>query len=230
MSMLSWAEKEVEIACARERAASGAEEGEFDYGCACYESALKALKSLMEDGHSGMSIGFTKHILNRLIDGDALTPIEDTPDIWKESPRGYHTEFETYQCTRKSSLFKDVYPDGTVKYNDVCRVYCVDVDNPNLTYTNGMVTNLINEVYPITMPYIPGERFEVTCEDFLVDPMNGDFDTKGVLYLTRKDGTKEEIGMYYKETDTGFVEISFEEYQERKLAAKNRGKEKHNGD
>ena len=76
------------------------------------------------------------------------------------------------------------------------------------------------------MPYIPGERFEVTCEDFLVDPMNGDFDTKGVLYLTRKDGTKEEIGMYYKETDTGFVEISFEEYQERKLAAKNREKEK----
>lgn len=225
MNMTEWAEKEVEIACARERAASGAEEEEFDYGCACYRSALKAFKSLMEDGHSGMSIGFTKHILNRLIDGDALTPIEDTPDIWDSRIRGINTECETYQCTRMSSLFKDVYPDGTVKYSDVSRVYCVDKDDPDLTYTNGIVTRLIDELYPIIMPYIPGERFKVTCEDFLVDPKNGDYDTKGILYLDRKDGTREPINKYYKETDTGFVEIDISEYYERKRIAMTQKKE-----
>lgn len=36
----------------------------------------------MEDGHSGMSIGITKNILNRLIAGKPLTPIVDTEDIW----------------------------------------------------------------------------------------------------------------------------------------------------
>ena len=75
MSMIKWAENEVRIACEREN--PNRKEGEFDYGCACYESALKAFKSLMEDGHSGYSIGFTKNILDRLIDGQPLTPITE---------------------------------------------------------------------------------------------------------------------------------------------------------
>ena len=81
-TMSSWAEREIEIACKRERAASDAKDGDWYYGCACYLSALKAFKSLSGDGHSGFSIGLTKNILNRLIDGKPLTPIEDTPDIW----------------------------------------------------------------------------------------------------------------------------------------------------
>ena len=48
MTLTEWAENEVKIACERERKSSG-NSGEWDYGCACYESALKAYKSLMED-------------------------------------------------------------------------------------------------------------------------------------------------------------------------------------
>lgn len=48
-NMLEWAKREVEIACKKEN--SNRKEGEFDYGCACYESALKAFESLCEDGH-----------------------------------------------------------------------------------------------------------------------------------------------------------------------------------
>ena len=55
-----WAENEVKIACHRKG-------DEFDYGCASYESALKAFKTLCKDGHSGASIMFTKAILNRMI-------------------------------------------------------------------------------------------------------------------------------------------------------------------
>ncbi len=51
MSIQTWAEKEIDIACKRERADSKVEDGDWDYGCACYESALKAYKSLMKDGH-----------------------------------------------------------------------------------------------------------------------------------------------------------------------------------
>ena len=57
-------------------------DGEWDYGCACYESALKAFGSLCEDGHSGFSIGLTKAILNRLINNKPLLPIEDTDEVW----------------------------------------------------------------------------------------------------------------------------------------------------
>lgn len=50
MSMSDWAKREVKIACKRE--APDRKDGEWDYGCACYESALKAYQSLMEDGHT----------------------------------------------------------------------------------------------------------------------------------------------------------------------------------
>ena len=96
-NMLEWAKQEVELACKRERGHRS--KYEFDYGCACYESALKAYKSLLGDGHSGMSIGYTKHILNRLIDGKVLTPIEDTPDIWNDCARyDYEVGYSTKQC------------------------------------------------------------------------------------------------------------------------------------
>ena len=82
---LDWAEREVEIACKKEKEKFNNEEGEFfNYGCACYESALKAFKILCDDGNSGLSMKITQSILNRLINGQPLTPIEDTDDIWYE--------------------------------------------------------------------------------------------------------------------------------------------------
>lgn len=115
--METWAEREIDLACKRERAAGSAEDEDWDYGCACYESAYKAFQSLMADGHSGMSICFTQQILNRLIDGKPLTPIEDTPDIWSDISdiSGLRGEEVNYQCKRMSSLFKYVYairPNG----------------------------------------------------------------------------------------------------------------------
>lgn len=74
-----WAENEIEIVCQREK--QNSKDGDWVYDWACYESALKAFRSLLEDGHSGASVIFTKVILNRLIDGKPLSPIEDTPDI-----------------------------------------------------------------------------------------------------------------------------------------------------
>lgn len=100
MSMMEWAKREVEIASKRER--GDKPESEWDYGCACYDSALKAFESLCGDGHSGFSIGITKGILNRLIEGKPLTPIEDTEDVWNVCSRGENGGVATYQCKRMS--------------------------------------------------------------------------------------------------------------------------------
>lgn len=221
MSMLTWAEKEIEIACARERAASGAEEGEFDYGVACYESALKAYKSLMEDNHSGISISITKGILNNLIDGKPLTPIEDTPDVWYWRCVFKDEVVESYQCSRMSSLFKDVYNDGTVKYTDVNRVLCF-YNNDNIPWHNGMVREIIDEMFPITMPYYPSDSYKVYCTEFLTDEANGDYDTIGILYVKKGDRDKKlNIRRYFKDGPDGkMVEITAREYMERRLKAK----------
>lgn len=98
MSMLEWAKNEVAIASKRER--GDKPEGEWDYGCACYDSAMRAFESLLGDGHSGMSIGFTKNILNRLIDGKPLTPIEDTEEVWGEPRTDSRDKSKQYQCKR----------------------------------------------------------------------------------------------------------------------------------
>ena len=65
MSLKEWAKREVEIACKKEN--PNWDGKSFDYGCACYQSALKAYQSLCEDEHSGMSFNITKNILIRLI-------------------------------------------------------------------------------------------------------------------------------------------------------------------
>lgn len=216
MSMTTWAENEVRLACARERAASGTAENDWDYGCSCYESALKAFKSLCEDGHSGFSIQMTKNILNRLIDGQCLTPIEDIPEVWDQTGWTDDNGVNHYQCTRMSALFKEVYPDGTVKYDEVRRIYCFDIDNPSSTWTNGWVRDIINEMYPITMPYFPSNKgYGVACSEFLVDPKNGDFDTMAVWNVTLPDGELVEINRFFKESPDSWAEITKEEYGER---------------
>ena len=217
--MLDWARKEVEIACEKEN--PNRKGDEFDYGCASYESALKAFESLCEDGHSGFSIKMTQAILNRLLDGQPLTPIEDTDDIWTLCS-GYENNSDVYQCKRMSSLFKNVYADGTVKYNDVDRISCVDIHNPKNTYYSGLVTKIIDEMFPIAMPYMPEKPIIVYREDFLTDEKNGDFDTVGVFYALKTENGEQkkiEINRFFKESkncETGWIEITRREYSERK--------------
>lgn len=212
MNLKEWAEREIEIACKREN--PNRKEREFDYGCACYESALKAFNSLLEDGHSGMSIGFTKNILNRLIDGKPLTPIEDTDDVWKFS---YEEDgVKRYQCSRMRSLFKYVYPDGTVKYFDNNRFICYEIGS-DVPFSNGFIERIAEEsIKEITMPYIPSDKpIKIYVGEYLVDPKNGDCDTLGIMYYSCPDGSEYRIDRYFKEVENNFEEIDEREWIER---------------
>ncbi len=211
MSMLEWAKKEVELAKIIE--AKDLKEGEFDYGGACYDSTLKAFKSLTEDNHSGMSIKITKQILNRLIDGSPLIPIEDREDIWNEITRNKKDNIIIYQCSRMSSLFKYVYENGKVTYSDIDRSYCFDITKPDMRYSSGLVKNIIDEMFPIIMPYSPAnERIKVCCEQFLYSPDGGDFDSVGILYVDDPDNKRINVSRYFKEEDNKWVEIEFTEH------------------
>lgn len=217
MSMKEWAKREVKIACKKEN--PDRKEGEWDYGCACYESALKAFDSLMEDDHSGFSIGMTKHILNLLIDGIPLTPIEDTPEVWDDGNVLRIGDKSVYQCNRMSSLFKHINPDGTVTYSDVNRFVKIDINNPSSTWHSGLVSRIAEELFPITMPYMPANRpYEVYCKDILTDPKNGDFDTVAVFYIDTPEGERVQVNRYFKEgseNDEPWTEITAEEWTER---------------
>ncbi len=219
MSMSEWAKREVGIACKHE--APDRKDGEWDYGCACYESALKAYLSLMEDEHSGMSFSLTAAILKRLLEGKPLTPIEDVPEVWNES-HGWADDGKHYQCNRMTSLFKDVSADGTVTYHDVERYYCKEVGN-GVTYKCGLESRILDELHPITMPYNPPLGYYVfTVKEGLTDRRNGDFDTKAIMTLKCPDGTVERIDRFYAEDGNGWREIGFQEWSEREEADRHR--------
>lgn len=213
MNRLEWAENEVKLACERE--APCRKDGEWDYGCACYESALKAYKSLISDEHSYFSFSLTKRILNRLMEAKPLTPIEDTPDNWDlicQEDDGT----EEYKCKRLYSLFKYVYPDGTVKVKDYDRYYCIDLNNPNIPYTGGGALEIIDEMFPITFPYDPPNgKFKVAEISYLTDRANGDFDTKVIDSITAPDGTKWYVDRYFGDVDGEWKEIEHDEFIKR---------------
>ena len=217
MSMSNWAENEVKLACKKENPEWDGKS--FDYGCSCYQSALKAYNSVCEDGHSGCSFGFTRNILIRLLNELPLTPIEDTEDNFIEicGFNGKDSNKKTYQCCRMGSLFKDVYEDGTVKYHDVNRTTAIDENGHGYS---GSVCNIVDEMFPITMPYYPAVgKYKLYTKEFIAQGYardNEDYNTMAVLYCITPKGEKVEINKYYADTETQcMVEITEEEYKQR---------------
>lgn len=223
--MTNWARREIELACKHENPDWDGKE--FDYGCACYQSALKAYESLMKDEHSGTSFAFTKNILIRLMEGLPLRPITDE-DFFDSKGKVICLETEEElkkrglkshaQCQRMSSLFREETLDGKVTYSDINRYYCIDIHNPKYTYSNGTASRIIGEMFPISMPYYPLKgKYKVYAEDFLTDVKNGDFDTKGFFYCITPQGERVEINRFFAEKENHkWVEISKEEYEQRK--------------
>jgi len=211
-SMSDWAEREVEIACKK---ADG-------YVAECCKSALKAFRSICADGHSGCSIGVTKSILNRLIDGKPLSPIEDVPELWHDCCMCDGEGKAVYQNARMSGLFKDVYPDGTVIFDDIDRTVLVeiDLDGRESTWHSGLASKLVDElVGHITLPYYPKDKpYKVYAQQF--DSVNGEvgcFDTSHIIKVVDPDGNEIPCERFYAETADGEKEISAEEYRGRYL-------------
>ena len=215
--MYDWAEQECRIACKKENPNFNFDSEDFDYGCSCYKSALKAYKSLCEDDHSGASFNFTRIILERLMDEQPLTPITDEDfeggvSIFSDkdlASRGLKSEI---QCPRMSSLFRRETLDGKVSYIDNNRAYCINIENPFDTYSSAK-DYVVDEFFPITMPYIPEKgKYKVYCQTFLADKKNGDFDTQAILYFITPDGKRVDVNRYQTEKDGKMVDITKEEY------------------
>lgn len=212
-SMSDWAAREVALACKKEDG----------YGASCYQSALKAFRSLCDDGHSCFSIGISKVILNRLIDGKPLTPIEDTPDVWIKY--GLDNGKAIYQNSRMSGLFKEVCPDGTTTFNDIDRATLIEVadDGTETSWYSGLASDLVNKIIgPISFPYYPVSKpYKVYAKQFdSVNAACGCYDTTHVIKIVDPDGNEIPRELYYAETTDSMEEISKEEYLRREQSYK----------
>ena len=217
---LKWVNNEVALACKKEN--PNWDGKTFDYGIACYQSALSAYVSLHKEGHSGTSWNITKNILIRLLNNLPLTPINDE-DFFIQFEDNFPPESDPVylkehglksqkQCQRMSSLFREEDLDGNITYSDVSRSYCININNPNDTFS-GCEKGIIDELFPITMPYYPSvNKYKVYVENFLTDTKNGDFDVQGFFYCITPEGDRVEINRFFKEKNHKMVEISKDEY------------------
>ena len=206
-----------------------------EYLYACFDSALEAFEVLCKRGHSGISIEITKDILNKLIDGEPLTAIEDTPDVWDKVDLSPNDNAISYQCKRCSALFKKVFSDGTVKYEYVDSATGIDAIT-GATYSSGLIRSIYDEMYPIKMPFVPPkDKAYIYTADFLFDKesviSDNDIDTVVVLYIQKGD-KRTEVNRFFRVPDIeiddfctypGWVEIDINEFTYRMQTAKARG-------
>lgn len=200
MNDIEWAKREINIVCKKDF--SEYLEEEFDYETECYKTVLKAFVDICENKYLHSGKQFMKHTLNRLLDGKPLSPIEDVDDIWNVIMD--HNGYIVYQCNRMESLFKHVYPNGDVKYKDKNYYYCVDIYNNNDRYTLSIVEDIVYELFPITMPYLPLGPIVLYCSVVK--------DTIDVLYAIKPSGEQVNICRYFKAISDApnqkFIEIT----------------------
>lgn len=197
MNMSEWAKREVEIV----KEDKTGDEELCKYADGCYDSALKAFLSLCEDGHSGMSIGFTLGILNRLVKGLPLSPIEGEDDEWKVVERGENNV--SYQNKRCSALFKKIR-DGKTEYNFVDKTV-VFYNGESTAWHNGHASKLVDELHPTTLPFMPKEnRYKVYCNTYAKSEKDNEL--REYTHLINPDGEREEINRYFIFTENGVAE------------------------
>lgn len=223
MSMTEWAEREIAAACKREN--PNWDGKSFDYGCSCYQSALKAYKSLMEDGHSGFSFSITRNILKKLLDEIPLSPITDN-DFFGDKhkclesseslkKRGFKSHI---QCPRRSGLFREEDFEGNIKYEDIKRYYCIDAERPSNTFSSS-TANFIDELYPITMPYIPSsERFKVYVREWLTDKACDGFNVVEVIGYRDQQGQWHDYSKFIYDDGNGLRVITDEDTKQKLIA------------
>ena len=155
-TMTDWAEREVEIFLENLKK-SIKEDDDFKYSESIYNDALKVYKLLMSQGHSGFSYSTVCYILKKLMTNIPLTAITGKDEEWTPTPCEVSESFKLFQNIRHYSLFKEVYTDGTVRYTDVDRYVCIDMEtNGNFSFRKA--EDILDGLFPITMPYEPKEE------------------------------------------------------------------------
>ena len=225
MNMTEWAEREIAAACKREN--PNWDGKSFDYGCSCYQSALKAYKSLMEDGHSGFSFSMTRNILKKLLDEIPLSPITDE-DFFGDKYECLKSDESLkecglksrIQCPRRSSLFREEDLEGNVKYRDIDRCYCGNAEKPSDTFSSS-IDKFIDELYPITMPYVPSSTpFIIYVREWLTNKAHGDFDVVQVIGYRDQEGQWHDYNKFEYDTGYGIHEITDDEMKQKLIESR----------
>lgn len=184
----------------------------FEFSCIAAQSAFESLSSYNELMYRDTDMA--EYLLEQLLKYNPLTPVEDNEDIWHEINSKYLIDDSlktVYQCKRMPALFKEIYHDGTVKYRDIYRYHEIPMGKNNgaIRLVGSLVDYVMNEIFPITMPYIPyKEPYYVYSEASHRNPS-----IAAIRYIVTPSKQLVEINRYFKkEWNTDYIEITEDEY------------------
>lgn len=191
----------------------------------CCDTAINIIQVMIsgDNSYGWYCPNTTRSILGYVLSDKNIRTITET-DEFSELHDCQYKNMVDYQCDRFRNLFKTVYSDGTVKYDDTNRIGISDIYNRpasrNICYS--LVAEIINEILPITLPYSPYcvDVWIATHSAYLE---NDEFDTVFVIDAKTSNGIKIDINrLFKKDGESRFVEISKEEYDKRCMLEYNR--------
>lgn len=115
-----------------------------EYGEHICDCIYEVMDLISKQGHSGMSFSFLASYLKRLLSERPIFPITADPNDWEDEKYG--------SCQNKRCYSIFLHKDGTI--HDTERAHFYDVEH-DISFTSGMVSDLIDKIDPITLPYMP---------------------------------------------------------------------------
>lgn len=205
-----------------------------------YLNAFSAAQSITKAAEVCPDITFEelRNVVIDLLFQKPLSPIEDVEESWRPMYEVVTNNRKVYQCVRYPSLYKEMHlVTGEVRHMDSDRYICVDINNPNRTWTGGIGARILEEMCPITFPYMPDDMpIKVYMEEFAYHKSENIpehwIDTMGITYFRMPDGKMIEVNRFFKaaypressktQVIPGSIEIPKREYLTRKAAWENR--------
>lgn len=190
-----------------------------------YEAAFAAYCKVFEISYNFnlQYPGIAKSIFLQLFNDMPLTSIPGHEDDWTivdgfdPGSEDEGSSYTIYQCKRRESLFKKVIHatehDEIVKYSDSKRYICVGINDGQI-YTGGIGEMILDEMYPISMPYMPAGKFRVYIDEFKSQNDENEVIITGVLYIRTPEGVMKPVYRYFKQDSktNDITEIEKNEY------------------
>ena len=207
---------------------------EYERACECgnkvtkeaLDDAVSMFKIVFSKPKSKQHLVLVKGLLNRLTRGLPLTPItmDDFDNTVASEIRGElkHT------CARYEGLTATKNSDGTgFTYSDSKRVVfydqslikqdesssIIDILHSRANYPS-IALKLVDDLFPITLPYTPGDKYEVFGSSYSFKLAEGEPDLVEIDFVKTPNGQLVKVDQYYRKTRDGkYVEVYFENFK-----------------
>jgi hypothetical protein len=191
------------------------------------DDAVSMFKVLFSKHQSKQHLVLVKGLLNRMTSGLPLSPItmEDFDNTVASEIRGElkHTcaRYEALTATKKSEGTEFTYSDSKrVVFYDQSLINqeetssIVDILHSRANYPS-IALKLVDDLFPITLPYMPGDTYEVFGSSYSFKlAKGGEPDLVEIDFIKTPNGQLVKVDQYYRKTRDGkYVEVDLENFK-----------------